>query len=699
MEKVTGYVMVGHLAKPVGEFTHRTRRTKSAENLLDPRKNWQETVYGSSSDLSSTLTVKSSSIALAPPPQSPNSHSVALHQALEQELQRQRTEDDMSKQSTLPTGRAFAPAPIPQYMTSEQQQSGDSAGSQDSVRTQIPLSYHLPSNASHGPSQSYVTTASSGQQIGNITRPWGTPDLSGTATFENVHGGTSRSSRSLNPTSAPYVPPGYPPTAQSHGTNISMTSPYLEPAAQVGGMPYPPANPYSQAQVDGGIQLQSSYGGASTMNPYAHFGSAEGMNAYNPYSAGLGLQTNSYATSSGVSPAMSHASLASAQSTYQSLPYGPGTGAGVNAPTSYVQTGQSGAAQGWAGMYTPQVQYQAQSPSPSYVNPANAHRGKPAHSNSRPPFGQSGFGYSHPTSNLATAPVMNAAGNQNAKVTSAQNQKFGGPVLPPSKTIRPDSPPKSARESTHTSSPDRRSRVNSESAPTPGPKTQPLDLEFSSEPRNTVTPTLRSRRGQSISNAVTDPTRKQATSNWLDNIPDLGAAEGRDSQYQSPPKMLSLLGSGAVEAKPLSTINENDPFIGPSRSRATTVYNNPFAPKPQMPSPYSAGNSLIGPPTGPSPHLRALTSSGTRYPTFEEALDPKNFPFVEMCREAKEVNFGVIKIKNVSFSIEEDQRSFIDSIDRFLMASTALKSLHSLVATLASSMSKIMSQSTLSWSV
>ncbi len=575
----------------------------------------------------------------------------------------------MSKQSTLPTGRAFAPAPIPQYITSEQQQSGDSTGSQDSVKTQIPLPYYLPNDASHSQSQSYVTTASSGQQIGNITRPWGTPDLSGTATFESVRGGASRFSRSLNPTSAPYVPPGYPPTSQSYGPNASMTSPYPQPAAQIGETSYQSANPYPQGQVGGGVQLQNSYGGASTMDPYAHFGSAAGMNAYNPHNSGLGLQTNTYRAGTGISPALSHTSLAPAQSTYQSLPYGPGTGAGVNPPTEYVQaqTSYLGAAQGWGSMYTPQAQYQAQSPTPSYVNPANVHRGKPAHSNGRQPASQSGFGHVYPTSNLATAPVMTATGNQTAKVTSTHIQKFGGPVLPPSKAVIPASPAKSARESTHASSPDRRSRVNSEAAPTPGPKTQPLDLEFSSEPRNTVTPTLRSRRGQSITIAVTDPARKQATSNWLDNVPDLGSAEGSSNPYQSPPKMLNLLGSGAVEVKQLSIINENDPFIGPPRSLAATAYNNPFAPKPLLPSPYSAGNSLISSPMGPSPHLRALTSNGTRYPTFEEALDPKNFPFVEICREAKEANFGVVKIKNVSFSIEEVHENLIDSVCRSLM--------------------------------
>jgi hypothetical protein len=162
--------------------------------------------------------------------------------------------------------------------------------------------------------------------------------------------------------------------------------------------------------------------------------------------------------------------------------------------------------------------------------------------------------------------------------------------------------------------------------------------------------------------------------------------------------MLSLLGSGAGDSKTLSTINENDPFIGPPRPRATTVYNNPFAPKPQA-SPYTGGNNLIGPPSGPSPHLRALTGDGTRLPTLEEALDPSNFPFVELCRQAKQENFGVIKIKNVSCTLQEVRGNIVDNNCRSLTVSLDPRFLPSLVAMPASSMSKSMSQFISSWSV
>lgn len=638
----------------------------------------------------------------------PQQTTTVAQQQKENDENKIDNDNEMSKQSTLPTGRAFAPAFIPQYITSEQQQSSDSVDSQDSVRTQIPLPYHLQSDASHGQNQSYGTTNTSGQLIGNIVRSWGTPDLSGTTTFGDVRSGaSSRSSRSLNPNSAPYVPPGYPPGFQSYNdrdSNAAMTSPFQQPA-QLGGMSYQPNNAFAQGQVSGGVQLQGPYSSAPAMNPYAHFGSVAGMNNYNGYNAGIGLPMNPYAASNGVSPAMSHASLAPAQPTYQSIPYGPGTGAGVNPPTGYApaQTGYTGANQGWTSMYNPQPQYQAQPPVQMYINPANAHRGKPPYPSGRQSFGNTGIGYGHPTSNLATAHVLSAAGKENVKMTSTHKEKFGAPVIPPSKAARLDaSPAKSIIETfrTRTASPERRSDIYSEAAPTLGQKTQPLDLEFSSEPRNTATPTLRSRRGQTITNAVTDPSRKQVTSNWLDNIPNLTNidSQGSNMQAQSPPKMLSLLGSGAGDAKALSTINENDPFVGPPRSRAATVHNNPFAPKPQA-SPYAVGNRLIGPPSGPSPHLRALTSGGTRYPSLEEAFDPANFPFVEICRLATEQNFGVIKIRNVSCLLQEVQQNLVVNICRSLMVLLAPRSLHSLVAMRASSMSKSTSQFISSWSV
>jgi len=139
MEPVTGYIKVNHQWKACGSFTRNFRRTKSADGFSrDPRTPAEEPTYDDSSDSTTpTQTTNSSSTARDLSQQAPATHSAALQVALEREVEQQQREDEnadeMSKQSSLPTGRGFAPAPIPQYITSEQQQSGDSTGSNDSV--------------------------------------------------------------------------------------------------------------------------------------------------------------------------------------------------------------------------------------------------------------------------------------------------------------------------------------------------------------------------------------------------------------------------------------------------------------------------------------------------------------------------------------------------------------------------------------
>ena len=50
--------------------------------------------------------------------------------------------------AALPTARGFAPAAFPQHLASEQLQSTDSTGSQDSIMTQVPLPFHqMPTKA------------------------------------------------------------------------------------------------------------------------------------------------------------------------------------------------------------------------------------------------------------------------------------------------------------------------------------------------------------------------------------------------------------------------------------------------------------------------------------------------------------------------------------------------------------------------
>jgi hypothetical protein len=469
------------LAGPATQFTRKHRRTKSADFRRE---------QGSHLHAEPSISVASSKLTSTEPAtkdiEDPlrlryGYDDIGVHRWLRHVAKKPqkhitqiaRNPGQMSNQSTLPTGRGSAPAHIPQYLTSEQQQSSDSVGSQDSVRTQIPLPYHLPNNAPHGQNQ------------GDYMNSWGTPDLSGTATFENARGGASGSSRSLNPNSAPYVPPGYPPGFQSYGSQYgpgaSTASPFQQPA-QLGGMSHHPTNGFTQGHNSAGVHLPGQYGNAPAMNPYAHFGAPAGMDRYDPYHSSTVHPADPYGASNGVSPAMSHASLAPAQPIYQSLPYGPGTGAGINPPTEYAaHNGYQGGSQGWANMNNSRAQYQP--PVPMSINPANVHRGKPTYvNNGRKSFGQPGLGHGHPSSNLATAPVMSAqsrygngqptshlataphlgaGGKESVKPMSTHKEKFGAPVIPPSQAAaaRLDaSPTKSVIGGvrTRTASPERR---------------------------------------------------------------------------------------------------------------------------------------------------------------------------------------------------------------------------------------------------
>lgn len=49
-----------------------------------------------------------------------------------------------------------------------------------------------------------------------------------------------------------------------------------------------------------------------------------------------------------------------------------------------------------------------------------------------------------------------------------------------------------------------------------------------------------------------------------------------------------------------------------------------------------------------SDHLNGLTATNTGLPSFHIAMQPENFPFLEGARQAVPVNYGVVKLKNVS---------------------------------------------------
>lgn len=109
------------------------------------------------------------------------------------------------------------------------------------------------------------------------------------------------------------------------------------------------------------------------------------------------------------------------------------------------------------------------------------------------------------------------------------------------------------------------------------------------------------------------------------------------STQTSPPKMLPLRGGGSISA--LKPIRESE---------------DPFAPSSAL-KPWGTSSSLTGPLRGTlvgrggmSKELAIFTQGGTIRPTVEDALDRRNLPFTEYCRDVKPVTFGVIKIQNVS---------------------------------------------------
>jgi hypothetical protein len=79
------------------------------------------------------------------------------------------------------------------------------------------------------------------------------------------------------------------------------------------------------------------------------------------------------------------------------------------------------------------------------------------------------------------------------------------------------------------------------------------------------------------------------------------------------------------------------------------VLKNYFGPNPFGPIAPSSGPIKLPPeqPKKPSFHLHYLAPNGTR-PQVDMALDSMNLPFVEMCRNTKSYNKGVLRIVNVS---------------------------------------------------
>ncbi|KAL5317471.1 hypothetical protein ACEPPN_014566 [Leptodophora sp. 'Broadleaf-Isolate-01'] len=612
--------------------------------------------------------------------------------------------------ANLPTGKGGAPIVFPPFVSMATNISTDSTDSQSSVRTQVPGSYHQQPMAPAPPAQGTGTGRENEHyygQIDNGSLPFATPDLNSSSTFTSMT--SAAMGKGLNPNSRPFAPPGegygsqfgsqygspsmghvtpkpaayapvnggYAPLNNGYATQLKPAGyapppngAYVPPQSkmtdygvsansgngiwdrrgsvggyqpQVGGnmAGYPTSNLYGQGM--GAVQYPYGtnqnggppplpYNAAPNTASFVQYGQGAGINGYGYQ--GPGQVDNGYANSANYS-------VANSNQNYPNNPYAPAVGNG------YQPQGQT-----WGGQYQAQAQYSGQAP---YVQPSNVNRGKSAY------YKPNAAAAPYNPSNLATAPVVNYNQGSHPEAESYAVQN-GGPVQPPSR-VNSTSPTKSkasTANSTVNSSAEPSSSVPSvhseEKVPdqgSPTPVSRRLQ-EFSSEPRNSRTPTLRSRRGQTVVPS-TDPSNKQAMVNWLENVVPT-----------PPPKMLSLdttntnLSGGDILAHAQAAgatlnggglRNDADPF---TVSRPTPVKPaiNPFAPLPAHLAPYMGGGGLLPKPAVSAP-LRRLTANGK--PAISDALEPVNLPFVEYCRMAREDTWGVIKIKNIPYSVNRPE--------------------------------------------
>ncbi|CZT13150.1 uncharacterized protein RCO7_06340 [Rhynchosporium graminicola] len=596
---------------------------------------------------------------------------------------------------TLPTGQGGAPSNVPQFLSIPTNISTDSTDSQSSIRTQVPGNFHQPAGRGEHEQQYYG-------QIANGALPFATPDLTSTSTFSSVT--PVQALRGLNPNSMPFAPPGgelggsqfvvgspsmgfatprltgYPPINNGYATQLksagydnsnvgygmpqqnmmtdygvstnngngayggrgSMGGYQQQNAQNMGG--YPAPNAYGQGMVAGQYPAPNHYGqnqnvgppppaynNAPITNSYGQYGQGAAMGGYGYQGPSQGQGGNGYGNTG-------HYAVAGPNQPYQNNQYGPGNGNG------YQPQGQQ-----WGGNYQAQSQFAVEAP---YINPANANRGKSIYSNLKPITP----GAPYNPSNLPTAPVVNYNQGRHPghELYGVQNS---GSVQAPSR-VNSTSPAQSKSSNANSSVEQSSSnhyipggeQTAGLSSPTPLSR---LPQEFSSEPRNSRTPTLRSRPGQNVVPS-TDPTVKQGLVNWLENV-----------QPTPPPKMLSLdtsksnLSGGDIlaQVQKAGTMpsmhggvrHEADPFtVARTPMKPATNF---FGPTPHHLDPFVGGGMLPKPTT--SPELRRLTANGK--PSISEALESGNLPFVEYCRQSREDTWGVIKIKNIPYSVNRPE--------------------------------------------
>ena len=598
--------------------------------------------------------------------------------------------------ANLPTGKGGASTNVPPFLSVSTNLSTDSTDSQASVRTQVPGSYHQQSQQQAMQEEQWYG------QINNGALPFATPDLNSSSTFVSA----VQPGKGLNPNVQPFAPPpqseygsqfgspsmgfagmgmgaqkagSFAPVNDGYSTQIKTSSAYggingayVPPQKQmsdygvavdgayvrrgsIGGYQsqtggYTASNAYGQGS--GAVQYPAGnhYGGVQNGGPHA-YNAALNATTYGHYGQGTAMNGYGFHGGQAENGHAQHASYGAGgpNQTYQNGQYGSTIGNGYTPP-----------GQAWGGQYQGHNQYAVQAP---YTQPSNVNRGKSVYYGSAKP---NAAAPPYTPSNLTTAPVVNANNQVHHPEIESHEYQNGGPVQPPSQTpsrVNSTSPPKS-KASTINSSAEPTSSLPSgsteEKTPGPGSPTSVVRRqEFNSEPRNSRTPTLRSRRGQTLIPS-TDPSNKQAMVNWLENVspappPKMSSLELAADSKLSGGDILAQAGITlpSVKAAGLGLRTDADPFTTSAVQRATPIKPalNPFAPLPQHLSPYTGGGLLQKPAV--SAPLGRLTANGK--PAISDALEPANLPMVEYCRLAREDTWGVIKIKNIPYSVNRPE--------------------------------------------
>jgi hypothetical protein len=525
---------------------------------------------------------------------------------------------------------------IPQRMSYDHLHTS-STGSQESVMTQLPSSYHN-SNGIYAV-QDYSQNAYIPGYMGTMA-PFATPDLSSNGTFADLPVGGSRS---LNPNSANFQPLGFGANGTINSYSVSSSfgpsfgsdtssnyQPPVMPHANSLYLPPPGIGHPSSYGGPGlyggnfGVPYQSDYGAAAgpagpALAPYTHYGPGHPISHFTPFNSLTGApEYSAHGT------AMGYGVGRNQNTSYPGMGYNAAVDRISTRPTSVIQNG-------FGGPYSSYPNHRSTQPPQPYTNPANVNRGK----NSYRENGRNGgaFNRNNRSSNLATAPVIN--NNTAAKKLGGSQQ--GGPVRSPS-TVLPPSPSKSrVSERSH--------RSSVLPAITGGPSAQNRRrIEFHPDTLNvqTPTPTLRSRRKQDIS------TGQASTAAWLEGVPN--GIQREMNVYQSPPpKMKSLVPVGGSDIGTDQSASKN---IG-----SRPLYNNPFGSlQSSQLTHFQTSDGIGNQEIGPSAALLALTNNGTSKPSLEVALKTNVLPIVEYCRLVKGDEWGVVRIKNVCYFATKQAR-------------------------------------------